>query len=155
LKREAWIEARTTHGGRKTPAYSIWSDMKRRCLAPSHSSFKHYGGRGIAVCERWDSFENFLADMGQPPPGMSIDRIDVNGNYEPSNCRWATAETQRNNRRCSHFVESAGKLQTIAQWSRDTGIPERRIADRLRNGFSAEDALSPNPLPRRRKRVGQ
>ena len=84
----------------ETPGYRSWSYMRERCRKPNHPSYNDYGGRGIAVCERWDdSSANFLADMGEPAPGLSLDRIDVDGNYEPKNCRWATNWQQRINRR--------------------------------------------------------
>ena len=82
----------------RTREYSCWKDMRARCNWPSHKSFKDYGGRGIKICKRWQAFENFLADMGRCPPGMSLDRINPDGNYEPSNCRWASALVQRHNR---------------------------------------------------------
>lgn len=85
-----------------TSTYVSWASMRQRCSAkPGEHHYPYYAGRGIRVCERWDSFENFLADMGERPPGMTLDRIDVDGSYAPSNCRWADAKTQRSNRRDS------------------------------------------------------
>jgi hypothetical protein len=92
-------ELRTTHGMSKSRDFKRWHAMLTRCNKPSHESFKHYGGRGIKVCERWMKFENFMEDMGPAPAGLSIDRIDVNGDYEPSNCRWVDQKTQCQNKR--------------------------------------------------------
>lgn len=94
------VEANTTHGMSETRVYRIWKDMRNRCHYEKYPERHLYGGRGIEVCERWRwSFENFLADMGVPADHLSIDRIDVNGNYEPGNCRWATALEQSQNKR--------------------------------------------------------
>lgn len=95
------------HGRTRTPTYNCWANMKARCENKNRSDFKNYGGRGICVCESWSEFANFLADMGEKPGGLSIDRIDNNGNYEPGNCRWATASQQRRNQRAAAEIGKA------------------------------------------------
>lgn len=92
----------STHGhtrGRRSPTYVTWQSMLARCTNPRHHAWEHYGGRGIAICDRWLSFEMFLEDMGERPEGKTLDRKDVNGNYEPGNCRWATGSEQVANQR--------------------------------------------------------
>jgi hypothetical protein len=97
--------------------------MIKRCTNPKTIRFNEYGGRGISVCDRWlNSFENFLSDMGEKPPGLSIDRIDNDGNYEPGNCRWATVEQQNNNQRNNIRLSYDGKTMTLSQWARHYGI---------------------------------
>lgn len=141
-------ELRLSHGhtandrhGTKT--YKSWLNMKDRCSRVESHSYPRYGGRGIKVCSRWMKFENFLADMGEQLPGMSIDRIDNNGNYEPQNCRWATKQAQANNRRTSVEMTAFGKTQTLAEWSREIGISQQSMQDRIRAGGTPKHILRP------------
>jgi hypothetical protein len=108
LRDETNTRNNSTHGRSKTPEYRVWSHMIGRCLNPTDGDFAEYGGRGIDVAAAWRSFEAFLADMGPRPVGTSLDRIDVNGNYEPGNCRWATAQEQANNRRTRRLATHCG-----------------------------------------------
>jgi hypothetical protein len=148
--REAAIgERSTTHGdarrGAVSPEYESWQGMKKRCESTDSPSYKHYGGRGIKVCERWQSFENFLADMGRKPsPAHSIDRYPNNdGNYEPGNCRWATDVEQTNNRRVTPFVTYDGRTQTIKQWADELGFKYWSLRNRLVNlGWPVEKAFT-------------
>jgi hypothetical protein len=118
--------------------------MRQRCLNPKNPSFASYGGRSITICDRWKSFENFVADMGEPPPDHEIDRYpDNDGNYEPGNCRWATRREQQNNRRVNRQITLSGATKSIAEWSRETGIHVNTISLRLDRGLSPDRALSP------------
>lgn len=137
------------HGKSGTPAHNAWLRMRDRCKN-DRSPGGDYGRRGVTVCARWDSFENFLEDMGQPPAGTSLDRIDVNGNYEPSNCRWATRKQQARNTRANTMLELRGARRTIAEWSEVTGIKPATICVRLASGLSVEDALT-RPVVQRHK----
>ena len=109
--------------------YWAWRDMKKRCLLPTNKYFYNYGGRGISVCDSWlESYDNFLQDMGRRPSGKySLDRIDNNGNYEPSNCRWASKEQQDNNRRSNVKWMFDGELLTIAQIARRVKTSNQRL----------------------------
>ena len=120
-----------TVGRTTTPTYRSWVNMIQRCTNPKVKAHMYYGERGISYCERWSQFDNFLADMGECPAGMSIDRINNDGNYEPSNCRWATKEEQASNKRNNRFVEHDGKRMTIAQWSRHLGIHAGTLLGRV------------------------
>ena len=126
------------------PEYISWYSMLRRCNNPKDKEYHNYGGRGISVCERWSKFENFIADMGdKPSPHHSLDRYpDKNGNYEPSNCRWATMLEQGLNRRTNRNVTYMGKTQTVSQWSQELGINDTTIYQRIRYGWTMEEALS-------------
>ena len=117
--------------------------MLTRCYNPNQASFKEYGGRGIAVCDRWlRGFECFFADMGRRPEGTTLDRIDVDGDYEPSNCRWGTQEDQSNNRQDSHYLEWGGQRLTVEQWSKVTGISSGAIHVRLKLNWPLDKILS-------------
>ena len=109
--------------------YSVWKDMKRRCNNPNSPIYKYYGGRGIKVCERWSDFESFLADMGRRPPGLSIERIDNNGDYEPENCKWATTLEQRRNQRAPKLTsKDVEKIRVMGL----LGLPLRLIGDQFK-----------------------
>lgn len=156
LNRELSSQRRLKHGLTGTPEFDTWLRIITRCTNANNPDYPRYGGRGIKICQRWlDSFENFLADMGNRPSGdYSIDRINNNGDYEPSNCRWATRITQCNNRRGSRFLAYNGEMLTIAQWARKIGIPCRVIVSRLNQyHWSIERALTePVRVTRRLKR---
>lgn len=130
------------HGLSKTRIYAVWLGMIARCERSTNRDFSYYGGRGIVVCKRWHVFDNFLADMGEPSENMTIDRIDVNGNYEPGNCRWATREQQCLNTRRTRNLTLGTKTQTMSQWASDLGVSASFIHKRLRRGWSVERALT-------------
>lgn len=116
--------------------------MRQRCLNPRSRNYEFWGGRGIRICDRWGRFENFLADMGEMPAGMSLDRIDVNGNYSPENCRWATHTEQMNNRRNNRMIEFQGERLSLAEWARRVGVKYHTLMARLDMGMSIERAFS-------------
>jgi len=130
------------HGMRHTRIYKVWCDMKARCNNKSRKDFAYYGGRGITHDPRWDEFELFYLDMGDPKPGESLDRIDPDGNYYKSNCRWATKLEQANNTRRNHYLTYQGKTQSISQWARETGIHKSTISRRVSAGLTIEKVMS-------------
>jgi hypothetical protein len=142
-----WIEtikkSNSTHGKSRTAEHSVWKGMRRRCLDSKDKAFKNYGGRGIQVCERWSKFENFLADMGnRPGKGFSLERIDNNGNYEPSNCRWATALEQSRNKRNNIFVIYGGRKHALSAICAELEINIKYVYGRISRGQDPSDALN-------------
>ncbi len=137
----------TTHGStihRNVSAeYGSWGSMKQRCLNPKHQHYKDYGGRGIIICKRWiNSFENFLEDMGKmPTPKYSLERIDVNGNYEPDNCRWATSKEQAINKRNNVHITHNGETLCLSQWAARIGLTTGALNKRLKV-WSVEKSLT-------------
>lgn len=146
----------TTHGesslAKRSHEYSVWIDAKKRCYNPRQTAFKHYGGRGIRMCERWlNSFPNFLSDMGRCPPGLTLERTDFNGDYSPENCEWVTQKDQCNNKRSNRFLELDGVSMTMARWADKTGIGVGTIWYRLKLGWPTRDALTIKPKTARSK----
>jgi hypothetical protein len=122
----------TKHGYSGTRIYGIWRTMVQRCTNPNSQDWYRYGGRGIAVCDSWRNFVNFLADMGECPNGFSIDRYpDNNGNYEPGNCRWASLEEQASNTSRNHWITFQGETLTLAQWARRFNISASTLIARI------------------------
>ena len=135
--------ASETHGMSKGRTYRTWLAMRNRCNRINQD----YSCRGITYDERWDVFTNFLSDMGEVPNEMSLDRIDVNGNYEKANCRWATREQQANNTRANVFLEYNGKKQTVTQWAKELGMKPDKLRSRLRYGWTTHRALAEGNVP--------
>jgi len=126
-----------------TKTLSIYRKMKRRCNDSKSHNWPRYGGRGIKVCKRWmESIENFVADMGLCPEGMTLDRIDPNGDYEPSNCRWATMLTQSRNRTNNIILELNGKSMCMSEWAELTGIKIGTLWWRFKAGWGHERILT-------------
>lgn len=125
-----------THGMSDTPMYNAYRTMVNRCTDPKHIQYADYGGRGITICERWrESFENFLADMGERPDGMSVERKENDLGYSPSNCVWATKKEQMRNKRTTVFLTVGGVTKPLQTWAEDTGHNPRKLAKRLRMGW--------------------
>lgn len=127
---------------RTLPEYALWKAMLRRCENPKDKGFKNYGARGIKVCARWKSFENFYKDMGARPVGKSLERRNNNRGYSPSNCYWADRATQNNNTRSNIPLTYLGRTQTVTQWCSELGLKPFTVYMRLRKGWTAERALS-------------
>lgn len=145
LKMEMDKAKYTTHGKSKTRLYRIWKKMRARCQRSSCSDYAYYGGRGISVCDEWNnsflSFEAWAYENGYDDK-LTIDRIDVDRNYEPSNCRWATMKEQSNNRRNSRQYTYQNETHSIAEWANIVGIPYQTLYMRLRKGLTIDEALN-------------
>jgi hypothetical protein len=137
------------HGMTGTKAWRAWYSMMQRCNDPRVPNYPSYGGRGIKVCDRWHLFENYYADVGERPAGMSLDRIDNNGDYGPDNWQWATSRQQAANRRNNYNLTMNGETLCIAAWSTRLGLHPATIRNRLRRGATTESALQPVRADRR------
>jgi len=136
--REETIRRASTHGMTKTVEWAHWKGIRCRCANPNT---KHYHQRGIRVCDRWNSFENFLADMGQCPTGYTIDRIDNSKGYEPGNCRWATVTEQNRNKTSNVWITHNGETMLAVDWSRRLGISIQAVLYRHRKGLQVDTPL--------------
>lgn len=134
------------------PIFGVWKNMLQRCTNPNNAGYKNYGGRGISVCKRWMNFESFYADMGEIPPGMTLDRRDNNKGYSPRNCRWATYSQQAKNSRRAKFIRVGKVALCISDWCRKTGITYGVYKARVRKGWTQKKALT-TPAKRQRNNV--
>lgn len=135
---DAWMAARYKHGGylggRETAEHYVWRSMINRCSNPNDAAYKHYGARGVKVCKRWHKYENFLADMGQrPSKDYSLDRKNVNGDYKPSNCRWATRSEQQRNKTTTRLYTDGSFVGTLVECAANLGISKELAHWRIKN----------------------
>lgn len=144
LHRERASAANTTHGKKRSAEYVVWMGMRQRCSNPNNSRYADYGGRGIIVCERWQRFDHFLADMGQrPTPKHQLDRIDNDGNYQPGNVRWATLGEQAQNKGSNRLLTFNEETASISEWGRRLGIGAQLLGKRLDVlGWTVERSLT-------------
>ena len=141
-------EMMTVHGKSRTTLYRRWQSMLDRCNNKACKLYHRYGGRGITVCERWKSnFDNFLADMGAPSPGMELDRINNDGNYEPNNCRWATKKENNRNKEYHRYVETPSGRMTAAEAAERFGLTAVTMAARSIRGLTGAELVAPAPDP--------
>lgn len=148
-------QTKTTHGGVHSRLYSIWRGMKKRCYCENSEAYHNYGGRGIKVCDEWkESFENFMkwAMQSGYDAKLTIDRIDVNGDYTPQNCKWSTTREQQLNKRNNHLLTMNGVTHPISKWAEITGISKNVLLDRTKRGWDDEKTLTTPPLNRGKKK---
>jgi len=146
LRKETIAEigrASSTHGMNGKTEYSIWQNMKDRCLNPRSKDYANYGGRGVSVCEKWLTFEGFFEDMGNRPSlEHSLDRIDNDGHYSKENCHWATQRQQHRNKRTNKIIEFNGESLCAIEWAERLSMPDSTLHSRLDRGWSVERALT-------------
>lgn len=130
------------HGYAGTPTYKSWASMISRCTNPNLPYFKYYGGRGIAVCDRWLTFSNFVCDMGARPIGTTLDRINPDGDYFPGNCQWATKTEQQRNRRNTIRLSHNGQSLTLKEWSLELGMSYEALRSRYKKKWTESDILT-------------
>lgn len=131
------------------PSYQAWRSMLNRCYRPADASYATHGGRGIEVCSRWFSFENFVEDMGERPAGLTLERKDTDRGYGPDNCVWASMQTQQRNRRNNRVIEFQGEAKCLAEWAEDLGLTHHALQRRLgAHGWSVEKALTTPKIER-------
>lgn len=133
-----------SHGLSKTREFNIWANMIDRCNNPQSNNYKNYGRKGVIVCKEWiECFDNFIEDMGfRPTAHHSIDRIDVTGNYEPSNCKWSTKKEQSRNRRNSRYIYIDGKKLQVDDYCEMYNLPKHAIKNRVRRGWSNDRIIN-------------
>jgi hypothetical protein len=131
----------TTHGLSGEAGFVVWTGMMRRCYNEESPRFHRYGGRGIGVCARWHAFENFLADMGPPPLGLTLERVNNDDGYSPENCRWASYVEQNNNRATTRLIAHDGEALSAAEWARRVGVSKATMYWRLKH-WPIERALA-------------
>ncbi len=129
-----------------TPTHNCWVNMMQRCYNENSTAYRKYGAHGVTVCTRWHSFAAFYADMGERPHGYTLDRIDNEKGYSPTNCRWATQRTQQNNRTNNRLITLNRETLTLQQWSDKTGIAHKTLLYRINAGWPLERALTEAPI---------
>lgn len=138
-----------------TKIYGVWCGMRRRCYNKNEVAYPNYGGRGITVCGAWKKFSKFYADMGNIPPGMTLDRIDNDMGYSPENCRWADRGEQSRNRRNNIIVTLEGETHSLMEWAAKYGVAYKTVHQRLRYGWTAEAAIKTPLMHQRDRRCAQ
>lgn len=135
-------EFKVTHGMSTSETYNTWEKMKGRCNNLNDDRYKDYGGRGIKICKKWHKFEGFLEDMGRRPSGMTIDRVDNDGNYEKKNCIWATPKKQSRNKRNNRMIKYRGETRCLISWAESLGINYDTLRKRIDRGYGITRAFN-------------